>query len=166
MIRSSMTDELPYEVQRSPIHGYGVFATRDLPRGQVIGEYTGERITHAQANYRWRDRDTTDNHTFLFTLNARTVIDGSVGGNGLRFLNHRCVPNCEPQIKRGKVLIVTLRRVLPGDELAIEYNIGREDDDPPNVDEIYACRCQSPRCRGTMLWPARLRTRTSRARKA
>jgi SET domain-containing protein len=152
---------LPFEVRRSPIHGDGVFATRDLLKGEVIGEYSGERITHAEANERWRDRDPADNHTFLFTLSSRTVIDGGVGGNGLRFLNHRCEPNCEPQIKRGRLFIVALKRIRSGDELAIEYNIGREDDDVPNVDEIYACHCRSRRCRGTMLWPAR-RRRTKR----
>ena len=40
-----------------------------------------------------------------------------------------------------------------GEELGYDYQIGREKDDPENVDEIYACRCGSPKCRGTMLWP-------------
>ena len=48
-----------------------------------------------------------------------------------------------------------LRTIEPGEELTYDYQIQREDDDPPNVDEIFACRCGSAQCRGTMLWPAR-----------
>jgi hypothetical protein len=29
----------------------------------------------------------------------------------------------------------------------------REKDDPPDIDEIFACRCGAAKCRGTMLWP-------------
>ena len=143
----------PYVVRRSSVHGDGAFAARPIARGEVIDEYVGDRISHGQANERYRDRDFNDNHTFLFTVSSRTVIDGSVGGNGARFINHKCDANCEPQIRRGRVFIVATRRIEAGEEIGFEYNIGREDDDPPNVDEIYACRCGSPKCRGTILWP-------------
>jgi hypothetical protein len=53
------------------------------------------------------------------------------------------------------VFIETTRVVQKGEELGYDYEIGREKDDPPNVDEIFACRCGSPKCRGTMLWPAK-----------
>jgi uncharacterized protein len=162
--------ELPVEpafvVRRSRVHGLGVFATRTIRKGEVISEYLGERISHAEANWRYRHRDFNDNHTFLFTVSSRTVIDGQHGGNDTRFINHRCDPNCEPQIRRGRVFIVALRTIQPGDELGFEYNIGREDDDPPNVDEIYACRCGARRCRGTILWPPRKPGTRADARRA
>ena len=44
-----------------------------------------------------------------------------------------------------------MRAIKPGEELGYDYEIGRDKDDPPNVDEIYACRCGSPKCRGSML---------------
>ena len=144
-----------FAVRRSKVHGRGVFATRAIRKGEVLAEFTGERISHAEANWRYRHRDFNDSHTFLFTVSSRTVIDARHGGNDTRFINHRCDPNCEPQIIRGRVFIVAIRAIRPGDELGFEYNIGREDDDPPNVDDIYACRCGARRCRGTILWPAR-----------
>jgi hypothetical protein len=49
------------------------------------------------------------------------------------------------------VFIDSLRAIAPGEELGYDYEIGRDKDDPPNVDEIYACRCGSPKCRGSML---------------
>jgi len=145
-----------YSVRRSPVHGYGAFADRLIKRGEVIDEYTGERITHEQANERYRNRDERDTHTFLFTLDDRFVIDGGFGGNNTRFINHKCEPNCAPRIRGGRVFIVATRTIQPGEELGFQYHIGREDDDPPDVDEIWACRCASPKCQGTLLWPPRL----------
>jgi len=148
---------LPYSVGRSDVHGLGAFAARDIAKGEVIDEYLGERITHDEANERYKTREYDDNHTFLYTLDEDTVIDGNVGGNDVRYLNHQCDPNCAPRIRRGRLFIVALRDIREGEELGFAYHIGREDDDPDNVDEIYACRCGSPKCRGTMLWPPRRR---------
>ena len=155
LLPSAAAAEPAIEVRRSKVHGFGVFATRAIRKGEVIEEYVGERISHGEANWRYRHRDFNDNHTFLFTVSSRTVIDARDKGNDTRFINHRCDPNCEPQIRRGRVFIVAIRAIRPGEELGFEYNIGREDDDPPNVDDIYACRCGARRCRGTILWPPR-----------
>jgi SET domain-containing protein len=162
----SLPAEPAFIVRRSPVHGQGVFATRVIRKGEVIDEFTGERISHAQANWRYRHRDVNDNHTFLFTVSSRTVIDARRQGNDTRFINHRCDPNCEPQVRRGRVFIVAIRTIRMGEELGFEYNIGREDDDPPNVDEIYACRCGARRCRGTILWPPRKAAAGREARRA
>jgi uncharacterized protein len=151
-----------YVVRPSGVHGYGAFATRDIEIGEVIDEFVGERLTHAQCDERYKDRDVNDPHTFLFTLDENAVIDSSAGGNDTRFINHQCDPNCEPQIENGRVFIVAIKRIRQGEELGFEYNIGREEDDPDNVDEIYACRCGSPACRGTILWPAKRSRRRKR----
>lgn len=143
-----------YIVRRSRVHGHGAFATRDIGKGEIIDEYVGERITHGEANRRYGVQHLSDSHTFLFTVSSRVVIDGGVGGNDTRFINHSCEPNCEPRVVRGRIFIVARKRIVKGAELGVDYSIAREDDDPPNVDELYACRCASPRCRGTMLWPA------------
>jgi uncharacterized protein len=144
-----------YVVRQSSVHGYGAFATHDIAKGDVVDEYRGERITHAQANERYVTRDINDNHTFLLTLDDDYVIDGGHGGNDTRFINHKCDPNCETVTRDSRVFIVATKAIRAGEELGFEYNIGREDDDPENVDEIYACRCGSPKCRGTILWPAK-----------
>ena len=144
-----------YKVTRSKVHGFGAFATRDIKKGETIDEYLGDRISHAQADKRYEDHDENDNHTFLFIVDKKTVIDAGVGGNDARFINHKCDPNCESEIKKGRVFIIATRAIKKGDEIGYDYQIGREKDDPENVDEIYACRCGSPKCRGTMLWPAK-----------
>jgi SET domain-containing protein len=141
------------EVRNSPVHGRGVFAVAPIAKGARIIEYLGDRVSHAAADARYEDHDESDNHTFLFIVDKQTVIDAGVGGNDARFINHQCEGNCESVIVNRRVFIDATRDIAAGQELGYDYEIGREKDDPPNVDEIYACRCGSPQCRGTMLWP-------------
>jgi uncharacterized protein len=143
------------EVRESAVHGLGVFARERIAAGARIIEYAGERISHAEADRRYRHKDPHDNHTLLFIVDARTVIDAGVGGNEARFVNHACEPNCESVIERGRVYIDALRTIEAGEELTYDYQIQREADDPPDIDTTFACRCNSAACRGTLLWPAR-----------
>jgi SET domain-containing protein len=158
------------EVRNSPVHGRGVFALSPIAKGTRILEYLGERMSHVAADKRYQDHDENDNHTFLFIVDKHTVIDAGVGGNDARFINHQCAGNCESVIQHRRVFIDAARDIAAGAELGYDYEIGREKDDPPNVDEIYACRCGSPKCRGTMLWPpkkkAAKRRKSSQARKS
>ena len=143
------------EVRNSAVHGRGVFAVAPIVKGTRIIEYLGERLSHKAADDRYDGHDVNDNHTFLFIVDRHTVIDAAVSGNDARFINHQCSGNCESVIEHRRVFIDAARDIAPGEELGYDYEIGREKGDPPNVDEIYACRCGSPKCRGTMLWPPR-----------
>lgn len=143
------------KVRNSKVHGKGMFALRKIRRGARVIEYLGDRISHKAADKRYVDHDPNDNHTFLFIVDKKIVIDGGVGGNEARFINHSCDPNCESVIEKGRVFIEAIRTVQPGEELGYDYQIGRDKDDPENVDEIFACRCGAKTCRGTMLWPAK-----------
>jgi SET domain-containing protein len=142
-----------FEVRHSPIHGHGVFALRRIRKGTTVVEYLGERVSHAEADARYEDKDPHDNHTFLFTVDARTVIDAGVGGNEARFINHGCDPNCASTTVKRRVFIEAIRTIQPGEELAYDYQIQRDADDEPDVDEVYACRCGAATCRGSMLEP-------------
>src|ERR1700679_4008201 len=155
------------EVRNSPIHGAGVFALRRIRKGTTIIEYLGDRVTHEEVGERYADKLETDSHTFLFTVNYKIVIDAGSNGNDARFINHSCDPNCESTIKNKRVFIEAVRTIQPGEELNYDYAIGRDADDAPNVDEIFACRCGAANCRGNMLEPKkkpRVR-RKQRARK-
>jgi len=139
------------EVRDSPIHGKGVYATRNIKKGERITEYLGERITHAEADRRYNTKGEDDGHTFLFIASNRTVIDGSVGGNDARFVNHRCEPNCESVIDNKRVYIEAIRNIKKDQELGYDYQLTWESDDDPDDLANYACLCGSKRCRGTML---------------
>jgi len=141
------------EVRRSGVHGLGVFAAKRIPKGTRIIEYVGERVSHDEADRRYEEKDANDSHTFLFIVDSKTVIDAGTDGNDARFFNHSCDPNCESTVEKKRVYIEAIRDIEPGTELTYDYQIYREEGDPENIDEVFACRCGFPNCRGTMLWP-------------
>jgi hypothetical protein len=163
---NSSSGSPPYRVRSSAIHGTGVFATRRIAKGTRVVEYLGERISHAEADHRYRDKAEDDNHTFLFTVDARTVIDAGVGGNEARYINHSCDPNCEAVVEERRIFIEAIADIDPGAELAYDYGIERDADDPPHLDVVFGCRCGADDCRGTMLLPPprRAARRAGRAR--
>jgi uncharacterized protein len=153
------------EVRHSPIHGYGVFALRKIRKGTTVIEYLGDRVSHEEADARYEDKDASDSHTFLFTVDSRTVIDAGINGNEARFINHGCDPNCQSVSLKKRVFIEAIRTIPPGHELSYDYQIQRDPEDAPDVDVIFACRCGAPSCRGSMLEP-RKKPRTVKRRRA
>jgi len=141
------------EVRRSGVHGLGVFAAKAIRKGTRIIEYVGDRVSHDEADRRYEEKDASDSHTFLFIVDSKTVIDAGTDGNDARFFNHSCDPNCESTVEKKRVYIEAIRDVEAGAELTYDYQIYREEGDPENIDEVFACRCGFPNCRGTMLWP-------------
>lgn len=139
------------EVRHSPIHGYGVFALRRIRKGTTVVEYLGERISHEEADARYAEKGSQDNHTFLFTVDAKTVIDAGVNGNEARYINHACDPNCQSARAERRIFVESIRTIQRGEELAYDYQFQRDSDDAPDVEEVFACRCGGHNCRGSML---------------
>jgi SET domain-containing protein len=141
-----------YEVCHSPIHGTGVFATRKIKKGTWIVEYTGERISHEEADRRYDDDAMPQHHTFLFTLDDRECIDASVDGSDARYINHSCDPNCEAVWvpREREIWIVALRDIAKGEELSYDYAY-ELDEDVERARAKYPCRCGAPDCRGTIM---------------
>jgi hypothetical protein len=153
-----------FEVRHSRIHGYGVFALRQIRRGTTIIEYLGDRVTPDEAELRYANKDPEDGHTFLFTVDDKTVIDAGVDGNEARFVNHGCEPNCQTVNTGKRIFIEALRAIRLGEELAYDYQIERDKDDPADIDRVFACHCGAPSCRGSML-VARKKKRLPRKRR-
>jgi uncharacterized protein len=155
-----------FEVRNSRVHGHGVFARRRIRKGTRVIEYLGDRVSHEVANSRYEDKDPRDGHTFLFTVDAKTVIDAGVDGNDARFINHGCDPNCEAVDIGKRIFIEAVRTIQPGEELAYDYGIQRDADDPPDVDVIFACRCGAASCRGSMLEARKKKRRRAKTKRA
>jgi SET domain-containing protein len=143
-----------YVVRRSAIHGRGVFAATDIPRGDRIVEYKGQRATWDEAMER-PDSDPDDPaHTFLFELDDGRVIDARVRGNAARWINHSCAPNCVTfEDDRGRVFIEAKRKITSGEELTYDYKLFVDGRLSRKEKAQYVCRCGARSCRGTLLFP-------------
>jgi uncharacterized protein len=151
--KSSTPESVAYEVRRSAIHGNGVFARRQIPAGEQIVEYLGERISSDESAVRAEKSGGPINHTFFFSLADGNVIDGGSGGNDARYINHACEPNCEAYEEDGRVFIYSLQDIEKGEELNYNYALIYEERHTAAVKKMFECRCGAPSCTGTMLAP-------------
>lgn len=140
-VRMPLTLAPGLTVATSAIHGKGCFATRRFTRRRTIAEYTGERITNAEALRRGHRRVLR-----ISGLDQRWSIDGSVGGNGTHYINHSCRPNSFMQTFGSKLLVLALRDIRPGEEITVDYVASMHSD-------RKRCTCNVPGCRGTINKP-------------
>lgn len=127
---------------RSPIHRWGIFADEPIPAGRRVIEYTGERIDDRE----WARRSVRE-HLYFFVLDDEWTIDGAIGGSGAEFVNHACEPNLDAEITGGRIFLVSLRKIAPGEELTLDYELDGHGPEMP-------CACGSSRCRGRIDRPA------------
>src|SRR5262245_40987312 len=99
--------------------GLGLFATLLITKGDVIAEYSGRRIRHAEA-----ERREAGGNRYVFEINSRWSIDGSSRRNIARYANHSCRPNAESDLVEGRIVLRAIKTIRPGDEITYDY--GRE----------------------------------------
>ncbi len=116
--------------------GYGLFATRLIPKGTItwVQDALDIVLTPAQVS------ELGDGH--------RAILDryAFVDAEGLsilcwdfgRFLNHSCSPNC---LCFGDLVDVAGRDILPGEQLTCDYGL-------LNGEETFTCLCGAPGCLG------------------
>lgn len=126
------------DVRKSPINGKGCFATKKFPKGKKIAEYTGEKITNAEAVRRSGRRILR-----ICAIDRRWSLDGSKGGNGTHYINHSCRPNTYMKVLYGHILFLAMKEIKPGMEITIDYQSTLHSDKK-------RCECGDRRCRGTI----------------
>src|SRR5215831_11268050 len=106
----------PYRIGRSRT-GLGLFATKPIRKGAKIIRYFGPLL-----DCRKKKDDAIENK-YLFELNNRWTIDGSVRENIARYINHACKPNAESDVKprKRKVFIRAIKNIAPGEEINYDY---------------------------------------------
>ena len=141
----------PVVVRNSPIHGRGVFAVQAIARGARVLEYTGERMSHAEADRRYGEMHDGSSHTMLFAVNDKVVIDATKRGGPARWINHSCTPNCESSEEDGRMFIDAVRAIKRGEELSYDYNLVLDERHTLKLKREHACYCGVRKCRGTLL---------------
>ena len=142
-----------WTVRKSKVHGHGVFAKKDIQKGVKVIEYIGEKISRSEGDLRSERRikrflnSKTTGSVYIFELNSRYDIDGSPAYNKARYINHSCNPNCEVDIKNGKIWIKSIKKIYTGTELSYDYGYEFDKDDYKD----HKCKCGSKNCIGFII---------------
>ena len=96
----AMDREVPLWISEStlPGAGYGLFTPRAVPKGQFLGEYRGELVSHDEAERRGI-LSSLHNLELLFTISDDTSVDASRICSKLSYVNHSDTPNCHALIQ-------------------------------------------------------------------
>ena len=119
-------------IGKSKLHGKGIFAIRDIKKGETVFVVKGNKIK------------------FLINNKKQAQIAGlNWVGTGKNewidpvdycvFFNHSCNPN---SFLKGKVLVKAIRDIKKGEEVVFDYSLNEAD--------IYwqiKCNCKSKNCR-------------------
>ena len=148
-----MKSSFMWKVKKSKVHGYGVYSTQKIKKGQQIIQYIGEKVTKKEGDKRSEKRiktyinSKTPGSVYIFELNSRYDVDGSFKYNKARYINHSCNPNCEVEIKKNKIWIVSIKNIKEGEELSYDYGYDFDEDDYTD----HICKCGAENCIGYII---------------
>lgn len=114
------------QVKRSSA-GLGLFSGGVIPKGACVIEYVGREVS--------KEESETSKSKYLFEISKNKTIDGKPKFNKAGYINHSCAPNCETEISKGRVYVMAIKNVKPGDELTYDY--GEE----YCLEHCVPCRC-------------------------
>ncbi|QQS22756.1 SET domain-containing protein [bacterium] len=117
------------QVKRS-IAGLGLFTKQPIKKGSFIIEYVGPLLNDEQVQKK--------GGKYLFALGKKWTIDGTNRKNIARYINHSCLPNCEPIQYAQRIKIKAKRNIKAGEELFYDY--GKE-----YFDEFIGKHCRCPK---------------------
>ena len=96
-----------------PVRGVVYLHSRASPRAPALSNMLAAR------SKRWNGVPAAA-ATSSKSLTKKTI-DGWNKKNLARYINHSCRPNCEIQIRKGRVFVMAKRPIKPSEELAYYY---------------------------------------------
>jgi hypothetical protein len=145
---------------RSGIEGYGIFARHPIFKGEMVVEYTGERVRPVVADKREEEYEEMGLGTYFWRLEdylgageppegRASIVDATIRHNIGHYINHCCDPNCKASIMRingqRKIIITAEYDIQYGEEITYDYKLPLE-----STDRKIPCYCGAHICKGTM----------------
>lgn len=132
-----------WEIRKTGKRGKGIFITKDIPAGTVVGDYIGKIVPEAE-----EDKYDNAGHFYLMYYHSNASIFPNLRKPGIHLINHSCTPNVWMYTYMGHTLYFAIRHIFPGEELNVSYLLSPQDKDcnPCN----HLCHCNGVICYHTM----------------
>jgi SET domain-containing protein len=124
-------------VDKSRIHGKGLYSKDRIPARRKIGSLAGEIISKKTA----REKAKTKHSISIVELWNGKALDASEHNNELKYINHSCQPNTYMRTLGNHVEFYALRPIQPHEELTCNYG-------PTHHDGKRKCQCGAANCKG------------------
>lgn len=110
--------------------GYGLFASKRIPKNTFIMEFVGEVVSAAEFNKRSKQYAKEKvRHCYVMTSEGSKQIDATKKGNLTRFANHSCEPNAATQkwVVNGerRIGFFSIKEIKAFEEITINYQFVR-----------------------------------------
>jgi len=137
--------EQNFEIKKSDIAGNGVFAKKEIKKGQTIYFLEGELCTLDEVIRRVNEGKEEPSDPLEVDDEEYLDLDEIS-----RTFNHSCEPN---SYIKGKNELVSLRDIMAGEEIAYDYSTTMNDNEEKIINagrEMWTCKCNcdSKKCRG------------------
>lgn len=118
--------------------GKTVYATEGFREGEIVTRFTGSRVAARRLP---RNPSGRDDRFLQIAPDAYLGPSGEIDD----LINHSCAPNTGLRFADGKVLLIAIRDIAPGEEIAWDYSTTLAD---PSW--RMTCVCGAAECRGTV----------------
>ncbi len=124
------------EKRQSGTHGRGLFARESLRKDEVVAVKGG----HIMTAHEWAAIENSIGPAEVYVADGLVIAPRSKEEyeSSMMHLNHSCEPNVGVE---GQIVFVTMREVLTGEELVLDYAM------MDNLDGEMTCKCSKPSCR-------------------
>lgn len=132
----------PYVMKGNSIAGYGIYASRDIRKGEMIfkGEGRAQRIiTKRFVEKNWNEDELMHFRRYAYPVSEELFILWDENPSEWAPQNHSCDPNTEFD----GLNVLAIKNIEKGQELTLDYAQFLDENMEP-----FQCQCGSPNCRG------------------
>ena len=135
----------PFVMKGNSIAGYGIYASRDIKKGEIIfkGEGRAQRIiTKRFVEKNWNEDEKLHFRRYAYPVSEELFILWDDDPSEWAPQNHCCQPNTEFD----GLNVLALNNILKEQELTLDYSHFLDENMEP-----FQCQCRSSSCRGLIM---------------
>jgi hypothetical protein len=130
------------EKRRSVTQGFGIYATKDLVKGERLAIFGG-MVMPIDEMYQLPE----DLQKYTMQIEERFVLGPAAVPEDTDYFNHSCDPNSG---FKGQIFLVAMREIKAGEEITFDYCMTVSESVGSDMVFSMECRCGSPDCRKTI----------------